>query len=72
MRPALDEPVALQGEEVVVDRARRRQADGIGDLAHRGRIPALLDSAGDALEDAPPALHIMPGHTLPPVMVAGA
>ena len=61
---ALQQAVALEGDEVVVDGARRGEADGVGDLANRGRIAALLDRARDVVEDPLPALDVMPGHGL--------
>ena len=61
MRAALEQPVPLEGDEVVMDRRGRGQADRIGDLADRRRIAALRDGAGDALEDLLLALCVVPG-----------
>ena len=64
MRSALEQPVALEADEVVVDRGGRREADRLRDLADGRRIATLLHGLRDALEDPSAALGVMPGHGL--------
>ena len=53
---------ALEGDQVVMDGRRRRQADRVRDLADRRRVAPLGDGAVDELDDAPAALRVVPGH----------
>jgi hypothetical protein len=69
MRAPFEESVGLERGEVVLVGGRRGQADGVGDLAHRGWVAALGDRAGDAVEDALPALLVVPGHCEPPWVI---
>jgi hypothetical protein len=57
----LEEAVLLEREKVVVYRARGREADRGGDLADRGRVPALRDGTDDAVENPLPPLHVVSG-----------
>jgi hypothetical protein len=59
---ALDEAIPLQRDEVVVDRARRGQADRVSDLADRRGIPAVLHRLRDTVEDPLPSLVVVSGH----------
>jgi hypothetical protein len=66
LAPALEQPVSLERNEVMVHGARGCQADGIGDLTNRGWIPPLLDGLRDAIEDPLAPFLVMPGHVLAP------
>ena len=59
---ALDQSIALEGDEVMMHRARRGEADRIGNLADRGGISALLHGLRNAVEDSLPSLVVVPGH----------
>ena len=48
---AAEVALVLQGAEVRVDRGARREADGLADLAHAGRVAAAADLGVDELED---------------------
>jgi hypothetical protein len=63
VRSALEQPVALEADEVMVDRGGRCEADRLRDLTDGGRIAALLDGASDALEDAVPSFGVVPGQS---------
>jgi hypothetical protein len=56
----------------MVHSAGRGQPDRIGDLADRGRIPAITDRLGDAVEDALPAFDVVPGQLTPSALVTRA
>jgi hypothetical protein len=65
---ALEQPVSLERDEVVMDGARGGEPDVVRDLTDRGRVPTLLDGAGDAVEDSLTTLDVVPGHVgFPPV-----
>jgi hypothetical protein len=59
---AFEEPVALEGDEVMMDRTRRGEADRVGDLADGGWISALLHGLRNAVEDSLASLVVVPGH----------
>ena len=61
MGATLQEPIALQGEQVMVDGGSRGQSDLVRDLADAGRIPALGHCLRDAPEDLLLAFGVMPG-----------
>src|SRR5258708_29188212 len=62
MLASLEHPVTLEGGQVVMEGRWRGRAARLGDLAYAGRVAPLRDDAGDALEDLPAALGVMPGH----------
>ena len=66
---ALDESLALRGNEVMVDGAGGRQTDGIRNFANRWRISPLLERERDAVENALPPLDVVPGHVESPLLI---
>ena len=65
----LDEAIALERDEVMVDRAGGGEADGIGDLTNRRRISPLLERERDAVKNALPALDVVSGHVDSPLLI---
>jgi hypothetical protein len=63
---ALEEPVPLEGDQVMMDGAGGCEADGVGDLPDRGWIATLLDPPRDEVDDSLSPLHVMPGHRAAP------
>ena len=63
---ALKQPIPLECDEVVMHGAGGRETDRIRDLPHRGRIAALLDRAGDEVDDSLATLDVMPCHCRKP------
>ncbi len=53
VRVAPQVALALERHELVLDRRRAGQADGVADLAHARRVAALLDAGADGLEHEP-------------------
>jgi hypothetical protein len=64
MGSALEEPVPLEAEEVVMHRGSRCETDNLGDLPDRRWITALFDRPGNALEDALSPFGVVPGQDL--------
>jgi hypothetical protein len=62
---ALEEPVAFQGDEVMMHGAGGGEPHGIRDLADRWRVATLSHRLRDAVDDSLPALDVMPGQPGP-------
>jgi len=68
---ALEETVALERDQVMVDGRGGGQAHGIRDLANGGRISALGHGSRDALEDLLSTVNVVPGQAVTPSGVGG-
>jgi hypothetical protein len=62
-RPTLQESLALEDLEMVVDGRRRGQADGLCDLANRGREAAGAQRRGNEIEDLSLSIRVVLGHS---------
>src|SRR5258706_1685891 len=60
----LEPALALELQEMVVDRGGGGEADGLGDLAHGGRVTPLGAALADEFEDLLGALLALFGHAL--------